>query len=353
MELDELILSKDLKVIKGSLLNSKILVSKRFKEQVGSINWELITHHYIFYFEGEAAELFQFKSINKITLSKVITSKFIGFCHDFVDRLWFVKDNSCFCNQVFLEHLADQSVCINYKDIMTGTALDEFSFTDFSAEEMKLHLENFAMIKQYEMQMNGNSLPDIEDLMKDSTGIIASPINFAIYDLPRLSRALIFLGMVRKNGSAITKITFFMTLFECLFTSDDQIIAKKIRERASSLLGGDSKARRAFREVIVQAYNIRSRNLHGDIIDTPIDKIRKIVVDLDQYTRQILNTIINMQKNEVFTAPESNESKQLFEAFFDKLVALTVKIETMLEPEDRLKECVVKLPLHFQRCNYL
>lgn len=348
MELAELILSKDLKVIKGSLLNSKIAVSKKFKEQVGSINWDLITQHYIFYFEGEAADLFQLKSKDKITISKVITSKFIGFCHDFVDRLWFVKDNSCFCNQVFLEFLADQSACINYKDIVTGTSLDEFSFTDFTAEEMKLHLENFSTIKHYEMQMN-NKLPDIEDLMRDSTGIINSPMNYVVYDLPRLSRALIFLGMVRKNGSAITKITFFMTLFECLFTSDDQVIAKKIRERASSLLGGDSKARRAFREVIVQAYNIRSRNLHGDIIDTPVDKIRKIVVDLDNYTRQILNTILNMEKNEIFTSLESQDSKQLFEAFFDKLVGLTVKIETMLEPENQLNLCSVKLPLRPHR----
>lgn len=225
---------------------------------------------------------------------------------------------------------------------MTSTAVDEFSYFNFNADEIAQHKAIFFAIKKFQIIADVKNQLAIDELLNAEGGIIASPTNTVIYDYPRLYRALFFLAMVRKHGSAITKITFFMSLYECLFTSDDYAIAKKIRERASSLLGGEAKARKVFKDLIFRAYEIRSRNVHGDIIETPPEKIKKIISDLDRYTREILVTIINLENNEVFTLPDSAETKRLFEEYFNKLVMLTVKIETLQEPENQLYTCVIK-----------
>ena len=342
MDLEEIALTKDLKIIDGALLTSQIQVSKKFKEQIGLVNWDLITRHHIFYFEGEASDLVELKSAQKLTVIKTIHKKLGDFFYGFIDGLWFIKDNCCFCNQFFLELLTDKVVSITYKDVLISTATDEFSYFNFDAGEIERHKTIFFTIKKFQVLSDAKHQTAIDQLLSAEGGIIASPTNTVIYDHPRLYRALFFLDMVRKHGSAITKITFFMSLYECLFTSDDHAIAKKIRERASSLLGGTTKERKIFKDLIFRAYEIRSRNVHGDVIETPPEKIKKIVSDLDDYTRKILITIINLENNEVFTLPDSAHTKEVFESYFDKLVRLTVKAETFQGPENQLGPCVVK-----------
>ncbi|PIG97106.1 hypothetical protein CS542_07575 [Pedobacter sp. IW39] len=91
------------------------------------------------------------------------------------------------------------------------------------------------------------------------------------------------------------------------------------------------QSKKSFKDLI-RAYEIRSRNVHGDIIETPPEKIKKIISDLDRYTRKFCYHY-QLENNEVFTLPDSAETKRLFEEYFNKLVMLTVKIETLQEPE--------------------
>lgn len=43
-ELEEISLTKNLKIIKDEVLSSKIQLSRKFKEEVGNRNWELLTN---------------------------------------------------------------------------------------------------------------------------------------------------------------------------------------------------------------------------------------------------------------------------------------------------------------------
>jgi hypothetical protein len=67
MEMEEITLAKGLKIISGARLEADIQLGERFKEQVGTLNWELVTHHSIFYFEGEASDFVGFISGNMLT----------------------------------------------------------------------------------------------------------------------------------------------------------------------------------------------------------------------------------------------------------------------------------------------
>jgi hypothetical protein len=341
MEMEEISLTKNLKIIKGELLNSKIQLSRKFKEQVGSMNWELLTSHYIFYFFGEASELIDLRSSDRNTTIKTISGKLGDFFYQYIDGLWFVKDNCCFCNQYFLELIADQQVSITYKDIVTSTATDQFSWFSFSEEELAWHNMLFFKMKIPQVVAEANHQPYFDELFSAEGGIIASPTNKVVYNHPRLYRALFFLNMVRKNGSFITKITFFMMLYECLFTSDDRSIAKRIRERAATLLGGNGKAKKAFKELIFRAYDIRSRNVHGDAIDLVAEKVREIVSALDQYTREILLKVIESDEIMIFTSPESAENKAAFENYFEGLVRQAAKADFLEEMPGLLKPCVI------------
>ena len=180
-----------------------------------------------------------------------------------------------------------------------------------------------------------------DELFSSQGGITASPANKVVYDHPRLYRALFFLNMVRKNGSAITKATFFMMLYECLFTSDDRSIAKRIRERATTLLGGNGKAKKAFKELIFRAYDIRSRNVHGDTIDFVPEKVREIVLALDWYTREILLKLIESDEIIIFTSPELAENKAVFENYFEGMVRQAAKADFLEEMPGPLKPCVI------------
>ena len=341
MEMEEITLAKGLKIISGARLEADIQLGERFKEQVGTLNWELVTHHSIFYFEGEASDFVGFISGSMLTAIKTIHKKFGDFFYNFINGLWFVKDNCCFCNQYFLEELDSGRVSICYKDVITSMATDEFAYFNFSAEEIERHKEIFFTITKFQVLSDTRHQAAIDSLLDTDGGIISSPTNTVVYDHPRLYRALFFLDMVRKNGSAITKITFFMSLYECLFTSDDHAIAKKIRERASSLLGGSTKERKIFKDLIFRAYEIRSRNVHGDSIQTPPEKIKRIVSDLDNYTRKILLFILNLENNEIYTGSDSLQTKEVFEAYFDNLVINTVKREDATEKQHRLGDCTV------------
>lgn len=272
---------------------------------------------------------------------KTISGKLGDFFYEYIDSLWFVKDNCCFCNQYFLELVADQQVGITYKDVMTSNATDEFSWISFSAEELHRHNDLFFKIKIQQVAIGARHQPDFDSLFSAEGGIIASPTNKVVYDHPRFYRALFFLNMVRKNGSAITKITFFMMLYECLFTSDARSIAKKIRERAATLLGGAGKAKKVFKELIFKAYDIRSRNVHGDTIDLPPEKIREIVSALDRYTREVLLKLIYSDDIKIFTSPELVENRAAFERYFDGLVSKSVKTEFLEEEPGLLKPCVM------------
>jgi len=341
MELEEISLTNSLKIINGELLNSKIQLSRKFKEQVGSRNWELLTSNYIFYFLGEASELLDLKSSDRNTTIKTISGKLGDFFYTYIDGLWFIKDNCCFCNQYFLELITAQQVCITYRDIITGTATDEFSCFSFSKEELIRHKNLFFKMQIPQVEAEAQYQPYVDSLFNAKGGIIASPTNKVVYDQPRLYRALFFLNMVRKSGSVITKITFFMMLYECLFTSDDRSIAKKISERASTLLGGNGKAKKAFKELIFKAYDIRSRNVHGDAIDLVPEKIREIVLALGHYTRKILLKLIESEEVVIFTSPESAENKVAFEKYFDGLVREVGKRDYLEEMPELVKPCGV------------
>lgn len=183
----------------------------------------------------------------------------------------------------------------------------------------------------------------INQIFSTEGGIIPSPINKVSYDHPGLYRAIFFLSMVRRHGSAITKITFFIMMYECLFTSDDQAIAKKIRERATAFLGGSTKFKKAFKDLIFRAYDIRSRNVHGDVIDTPQAKMNSIVATLDLHTREILLLIIGMENKDLFIRQDSAKTRQDFERYFDSLVRQSVKQELSGVTPFLLKPCVTRL----------
>jgi hypothetical protein len=342
-DLEEIFLTKNLKIINGSLLNSKIQLSKKFKEQIGSVNWDLITSNYIFHFIGEASELVELRSGDRLTILKTISGKIGDFFHDFIDGLWFIKDNCCFCNQFFFELITEQKVSITYKNIITGTATDEFTYINFNAEEIARHQEIFFELKKFQNASDTKKQDLINQIFSTEGGIIPSPTNMVSYDHPRLYRAIFFLSMVRRHGSAITKITFFIMLYECLFTSDDQAIAKKIRERASAFLGGSTRSRKAFKDLIFRAYDIRSRNVHGDVINTPQDKMKTIVASLDLHTREILLQILGMENKEIFIQQDSEKTRQDFEYYFDSLVRQGAKQELSEITPDLLKPCTTQL----------
>jgi hypothetical protein len=344
-DLEEIVLTKNLKIIKGSLLNSKIQLSRKFKEQVGSVNWDLITSNYIFHFLGEASELVELRSGDRLTVLKTISGKIGDFFHDFIDGLWFIKDNCCFCNQFFLELITEQKVSITYKNIIAGTATDEFSYIKFNAEEIARHKEIYFELKKFQIASDTKKQDLINQIFSTEGGIIPSPTNMVSYDHPRLYRAIFFLSMVRRHGSAITKITFFIMMYECLFTSDDQAIAKKIRERASAFLGGSTKSKKAFKDLVFRAYDIRSRNVHGDIVDTPQDKMKTIVASLDLHTREILNQIIGMENKDIFIQQDSVKTRQNFEHYFDSLVSQSAKQDLSEVTQVLLKPCVMRLVL--------
>ena len=205
--------------------------------------------------------------------------------------LWFVKDNS---SNLRFELSHEESFGLGRLQI------DEMKFSNCkgSFESVTYTLEEIGLAIQF--LQNINSISE----RKPSETFDAHDYN----SNNKIDRAIIFLSYARNTTFLPAKISFYMSIYECLFTNDQEQISHKMAERAANYLGNDRADRISIYNDLKAAYGVRSNYFHGQSLKSKYNNIKNLIdlsVKIDDLTRRIMTKIFN-EDVERFTSKGSS-----------------------------------------------
>lgn len=212
----------------------------------------------------------------------------------FIHELWLVKDNCIYVRDGFLiiydkkiedAHIYRPSVSEVYN--LSNGEMKETTFTDKEIQEAVYKFSNYESLSDY-----GGKYPDSEHLYKGNS--------------TRMGRAIYFTSAARRSFIVEMKIVFYCTALECLFTTGTQEISHKISERVSILLGTSLESRKTLYEIVKDAYNYRSKLVHGQHIRKEKKDLKSLSSQLDNILRELIS-----EENEVFSKSD-NEIDEFF-----------------------------------------
>ena len=238
--------------------------------------------------------------------------------------LWFAKDNSSYFNEVFVNMPEDNSSIILANHIRYSTISGDDRITTFNRQDIELVN---TVISKYSEYMKGQKATMIDDFKVDKT---TEEINgmFPIFKKPfpynqhrRIERAWSLLTFARTAHFLPMKIAFYIPILECLFSSDNTEIKHKVAERSAYYLGGTRDEKINTYNIIGEAYDLRSKFLHGDKLSEKKNKTGnhnnketqiEISKNIDDIVRKILTKVI-MEDSDKFIPEDIN-------AFYKELI---------------------------------
>lgn len=225
---------------------------------------------------------------------KFITLKTKEFPHiarqieTFLIFLWFVKDNSISLEQAFIQFPSAKKFSWWTSHNIFSMAGGHFQETSFTSAELEQAVE---LLLSYTANCVDGTAPrasNILDCVSSSQSSFQPGIN-PNDEQNRVERALSFLSTARSSAHIPQKITHYMSILECLFTTNELQIVRKISSRVSHYLN-DTEVKKTLSE----AYNIRSRFVHGDAIKKPHSVLCEIVIKTDDIIRRVLTRVITI-----------------------------------------------------------
>lgn len=285
---------------------SEVLVLQYGKELA-----EDIERQFILFYEGSPEDNPLIKNLSDLTS---ISDNVSNYFHSFFSLLWLIKDNSVYTPSVFVHELTDGKLYSSRIYNITTNRRCECSGIDFYKDEMLTAIQNVEIAERY---LNKDIGEDFTTPIFDN-GIQPSPAGYMHYNFNRLVRAYDFLHFARTQIEPVTKITFYVTAYECLFTSSSSEMTHQVSERASLYVGGTRRVKQSNYNLLKEAYSIRSRYIHGDTINRGREYFLGILDPLDELTRKVFNKVLN--EPDIFLLTSSEGDKKKFEQYFKDLI---------------------------------
>ena len=233
---NEIWLTNDIKNINNLDLN-------KIKKEIGILSYEYLL---------SSSNIYAYKVISnkKLIIVNDELQQFIDFINLFCSFcLWFVKDNNTYINEVYFAWAAVSSKYSNsysYK-------VDNSSVTTFTYED----IENAVSIMQtiFNIEKIKYILPSTPPLHQDDK-------NNIIY------KSIYLISIIRSSFDLSMKISNSCMLFELFFSADSSEIVHKLSERIAFFLTNNAEQRIKIYKCVKDAYNIRSKLMHGDCLQS-------------------------------------------------------------------------------------
>ncbi|TFF40641.1 HEPN domain-containing protein [Mucilaginibacter psychrotolerans] len=234
----------------------------------------------------------------------------------FLTCLWFVKDNSCNAPNLFSYVLESGVYSFLNSHSLYTTCIGSHVETKFTDEELNRTVEivqkllNIAENDTFNKSIYTDAIVSIP-----KNGIHLGIMNQVDYNLRnRIERAFLFLKSARSSSFILMKISLYMNIYECLFTTDATEIVHKMAERVACYYTKDKSERLLTFRLIKDAYKIRSRYFHGKELEkkTTFTSTPDLLQRLDNLTRIVLTKII-IEDSSVFLRKD-------LEPYFEELI---------------------------------
>jgi hypothetical protein len=246
-------------------------------------------------------------------LYHLVVSVFFSYVEVCLDSLWFVKDNSCHSLQCYYAVHENKFFGISNNYRISTTCLGKYEAMEFTSDE--LETANTIDKKLSEILNIHMDTSTIEKMM--ASGFQYGIENNRNYnDNNRIARAYFFLKSARDSQFILLKISLYVSMYECLFTTDASEIVHKMAERVACYYSKDFNERLDIFRFIKKVYNVRSKYFHGKNLDKDktFEKIPEMLLRLDGITRTIFKRII-LEDSETFLKDETD-----LENYFTSLI---------------------------------
>lgn len=256
------------------------------------------------------------------TLSNIIS----GFIENFLYYLWFAKDNCVHYDYLYgyAESAKHKTLAtVNYNHSIITNHKGEIADTSFSKDEI-LHV--FKIWENAESLLSQRQSPQEINADNVRKGNFFSTPKLDYIDYPRIQRALHFLITARRSQFLLPKISTYIRVLECLFSTEKSDIVYKISQRIAMYVGNDYEERIWIKNFMRDAYNIRSTYIHASKISSKDKKgnknkpalfseenIKYTSEQLDNLLRIILTKVI-LYHHEIF------EDDNKLNEFFNELI---------------------------------
>lgn len=206
---------------------------------------------------------------------------------------WIVKDNNINFDCLFL-YLEDKKQTFrNRRNIWNTNSEGVYSNTLFNEDELNdavnweytllpYLLESYDESNNYNVFVGGNNEP---------TYRTANP-HLVVEN--RFSRCLDFIRVARSESFLPVKIASYIGALESLFDIAGEL-SHQVSERTAKLLSGDITTRVKNYNIVKEAYDIRSKYVHGSLLSKKhrsSDKLKEVSRNLDEILRQLIQLLL-------------------------------------------------------------
>lgn len=206
----------------------------------------------------------------------------------YLQFLWFTKDNSVSLEQVYGQFTVAKKFNWWTGHNIFSTCDGQYKETTFSVNEIKE--ANDLLLAFTKNCINEDVSTEIITKTNSPSEIYLSKFRPGVdplRDENRIERSLTFLSTARSASHLPQKITHYMSILECLFSTSSNQIVRNITQRTAAYLE-DEKAVK----IIKTAYDIRSRFVHGEKMKKSHDTICETSIQTDDIIRRVLKKII-------------------------------------------------------------
>lgn len=245
-------------------------LTESHKENIGNLEY----NHLI---SGRPV-IFSIKSIHHFMMNEDLIIKFLRDVQGLIFKIWLRKDNSINCQLAF-------SLGINF-GLVSSNCLPVFNSSgtgnDFTLQITKNEIKE--IVDKESVQIQGLT----ENKMPKNTGLTKA--------IGRISVANYHIQAARGQRDLGFKISSYCSFFETLFSTDNAELAHQLSQRISFFTKSSAEERLTTYKIVKKAYGIRSKAVHGDMLDKSKEEISQVAIHCDNLARICLNKIFKNKK---------------------------------------------------------
>lgn len=218
--------------------------------------------------------IFSIKRIHHPIQNDDLLIKFLRDVQGFIFKTWLKKDNNINCQLAF-------SLGINFS-LASSNCLPVFNSCSKAEDFILKVTEEEAKEIASKENLEIHSLTESE--MPKKTGLTKN--------IGRISVANYHIQAARGQRDLGFKISSYCSFFETLFSTDNAELAHQLSQRISFFTKNSAEERLSTYTIAKKAYSIRSKAVHGDMLDKSKKEISEIATHCDNLARTCLNKII-------------------------------------------------------------
>lgn len=290
----------------GFLSNCSSILQETFDNELSTYTLgchsvdEFISQTY-FYVDGNFADGTTQSVVDEFGTK--LTFAFLRVIQDYVERLWFLEDNSIYIRDGFLytyeERLSDGYTFKASLSAVFSKANGRIEPSEFSLESLTSQSSDMFVINSEDIS------PEIENY-KDATQDHFWKKN----KVERKLRAWGYILLARSQSQPPLKMMLYTMALESLLGTSTTELSHRLAERSAIMLGATTEERIKIYATIKKSYDNRSTIAHGDLLKDDSnfeDRIMKV----DDYLRKLMS----------FEEPYNMENAEIDKFFIEKLMS--------------------------------